>query len=489
MTEGRRSSAPGVPALVFLFWAAVTPLLFQQRLLNGDGDPARHIRHGLWILEHGGVIRQDPFSFTKPGDPFVGFEYGSQVLLALAHEWGGLAGVTLLAAFLIAATYALVARFLLRRGVDPLLAWLGAMAAAVVGQAHWMARPHLVTFVGTLLLLELLERERPLPVLPTAALFVAWTSLHGGVLFGFFLIGFYLAAAAWDRRWRDAARCGLGLLLAGAALFSTPYGTELPRHLGGFLEEPYLREQTGEFFSPDFRWLGMKPFLLAVLGTIAALAWSRRVPAASHLLVITGTLGMAFLAQRNVALFAITGLPLLLLHLDTEWQALPDKGGLRAGFAHGAQRAISWPWVAAGTLGLLLLARAHGRVGGSQLVADAFEPRVFPVAAVDSARAAGLTGRYFTEFTWAGYMLYAWPSEKVFIDGGTDFYGSELFRTHIGIRTLRPGWRDSLARWEVDRVLVQPKSGLAAELLRDRGWQQWYADSTAVLIVKGQAPR
>src|SRR5690606_21328584 len=172
MTRRHRGPAPGIPALVFLFWAIVTPLLFHQRLLNGDGDPARHLRHGLWILEHGSVIRQDPFSYTRPGEPFVGFEYGSQVLLALAHEWGGLAAVTLLAGRLRAGTCALVARFLRRRGVDPLLAWLGAMAAAVVGQAHWIARPHLVTFIATVLLLELLERERPVPLAATGALFL-----------------------------------------------------------------------------------------------------------------------------------------------------------------------------------------------------------------------------------------------------------------------------------------------------------------------------
>ena len=49
------------------------------------------------MLEHGTVIRQDPFSFTRPAAPYVGFEYGSQLLYAMAERAGGLPGVALLA--------------------------------------------------------------------------------------------------------------------------------------------------------------------------------------------------------------------------------------------------------------------------------------------------------------------------------------------------------------------------------------------------------
>ena len=38
-----------------------------------------------------------------------------------------------------------------------------------------------------------------------------------------------------------------------------------------------------------------------------------------------------------------------------------------------------------------------------------------------AARAEKLQGRIFHDFIWGGYLLYAWPEQKVFIDGGTDF--------------------------------------------------------------------
>src|SRR5688500_1471310 len=97
MPKPRTGFHPSLPVGFFLFWALLVPLFGGETMVNADGDPARHIRHGETILAQGDVIRNDPFSFTKPGEPFVGFEYGSQILPTLGHELGGTAGMVVLA--------------------------------------------------------------------------------------------------------------------------------------------------------------------------------------------------------------------------------------------------------------------------------------------------------------------------------------------------------------------------------------------------------
>ena len=82
-------------------------------MLNSDGDLARHLAHGRYMLEQRQLIRADPFSFTRPGAPFVGFEYGSQILYALVERFGGLPAVAVLAGLLIGSTYALLLRLYL----------------------------------------------------------------------------------------------------------------------------------------------------------------------------------------------------------------------------------------------------------------------------------------------------------------------------------------------------------------------------------------
>jgi hypothetical protein len=95
----------------------------------------------------------------------------------------------------------------------------------------------------------------------------------------------------------------------------------------------------------------------------------------------------------------------------------------------------------------------------------------------------------FNQFTWGGYLLYAWPELPVFIDGGTDHYGEELFNQYIQVWNLDPGWREVLTKWKIAWVLVDPRSRLAAELIREPepGWSIWGCDSVAVLLHRGAA--
>ena len=88
----------------------------------------------------------------------------------------------------------------------------------------------------------------------------------------------------------------------------------------------------------------------------------------------------------------------------------------------------------------------------------------------------------FNNFIWGGYLLHEWPEQRVFIDGGTDHYGEELFNEYIQVWNLEPGWRDVLRRRGIDLALIPPGSRLAHELVDGPGLDGWYCDSTAVIL-------
>jgi hypothetical protein len=106
------------------------------------------------------------------------------------------------------------------------------------------------------------------------------------------------------------------------------------------------------------------------------------------------------------------------------------------------------------------------------------------VAVVQRARAEHVTGRIYNDYTWGGYMIYAWPEQKVFIDGGADFYGPELTRTWSMIGQLQPFWRDSLERFGVDLALVPTGAAFTHELLHEPWWRLRDCDATAALLQK-----
>ncbi|MBA3259715.1 MAG: hypothetical protein H0T68_09650 [Gemmatimonadales bacterium] len=484
---------PSLFDLIFLLWVVIIPIGFGQRLINSDGDMARHIRLGEIMLTQGGLPRADLFSHTMGGRPFIAFEWGSEVAYAFAYRIAGLAGVAVFAGIVLALTYALVARFIIGRGGDPLLAYLVSMAAAVLSAAHWLARPHLFTMLAVVVLLELLHRERR-TLWPYLLLFVAWANLHGGYFYGCITIGLFacgelaeavLAPASERSHWLTKARHHLAA--AGVALVASlinPSGYRLLTHVAGFFGNSAILSYTHEFLSPDFHTFNGRIFLLALLAVITALAFSRRRPPLPTLFLLLVNVAFALISQRNIELFALVALPLLALHLDPEWRALPMLRRAKEVFQREHAGSFHGVGAALGALLMTGVALAGGAVAGVEIVANRFDPKVFPVAAVARARAEKLEGKLFNQFIWGGYLIHQWPEQRIFIDGATDFYGEALFKEYLQVWNLEPGWRDVLQRWDITLVLLPPRARLADELISDHGWSIWYCDSTAAILAR-----
>jgi hypothetical protein len=437
------------------------------------------------------MLRTDIFSYPMAGQQFLPFEWLSEVCHALVYRAAGLPGIAVFSGLLIGFTYALLVRFLLRRGVDPLLAFIVTMASAVGGAAHWLARPHLFTLLAIVVLLHLLEphgRSRS-RLWPFAALFAIWGNLHGGFLFGFIMIGLYLIGTGFtwleakgvarSESVRHARHLAAALGVAVLATLINPSGIELLTHLVGALRQREVVNNTAEYLSPDFHGSTAQIFLVTLLLVIAVLALAGRRPSWARLVVLLANVAFALIARRNIPLFSIVVLPLLALEYDREWRHLPEFG-MRRVFARDEGRRRAGLWSAGGLIVMCAIAFLHGPFDRLRLLPRDFDRRDFPIEAVLRAREAGLQGHLFNEFLWGGYLIHAWPEQKVFIDGGS--YGDDMVRNYAQILFRGRGWRDAMRRWNIELVLVPTSSPLAAELLLDREWVVWHRDSTAVLL-------
>jgi hypothetical protein len=309
--------------------------------------------------------------------------------------------------------------------------------------------------------------------------------VYGWVLIGLYLVG-SLGELLWSddkEPWRERVRYYRTMLVTAMTVtVLNPYGLELHRHLIGFFGKPFLMDNTAEFVSPDFHEPGAKVFLGILLFIFGSLTLRRRRPTLPRLMVMGIGAAFALISVRNIPLFGLTALPIFALHMDEVWRRLPDPGGVRGRFETTATRTSSLPWALPIAVLLCWVAAAGGRIGSLQLIWDRFDGTVFPVAAVAKARAEHLGGRLFSDFVWGGYVEYAWPEQKIFIDGGTDFFGEDVFREYASIKGLTPGWRDLLARRDISLMLLRRESTLAHEIARDGRWGLWYCDSLAVLL-------
>jgi hypothetical protein len=148
------------------------------------------------------------------------------------------------------------------------------------------------------------------------------------------------------------------------------------------------------------------------------------------------------------------------------------------------------PLVAVTVVMLGVLVLLSGRVGPVQVIQDEFSPEVFPVSAVAEAKAADLTGRtVFNEYLWGGYILYAWPEQRIFIDGMANFFGGALMEEYVTIQLGLQGWDMALRERGVDMLMLRPEVPLVSSARESPDWDVWSEDSVAVVFLRTGSDR
>ena len=132
-------------------WLVILLILLAQpwrtMMVSGDGDTCMHWRVGEWMLQHKQILRSDVFSYTRLGQPIVSKEWLSEIIFAAAGRWWGLYGLAVVAALVIATTFAFLHQQLLRETNDDAAALVVTLVGAWAACTHWLARPHVFSFL------------------------------------------------------------------------------------------------------------------------------------------------------------------------------------------------------------------------------------------------------------------------------------------------------------------------------------------------------
>src|SRR5262249_42602786 len=140
-----RSEPRSAQELFVLFVPALTVLaltVFGERLMI-DGDVFWHIAAGDWMIDHGTVLREDPFSYSFAGRPWHAHEWLSEIIIAGMYRAAGWNGLYVLTGLAFAATAFLIARQLLTQ-LDPVPALYLCMFAVADLKGWVMMRPHML---------------------------------------------------------------------------------------------------------------------------------------------------------------------------------------------------------------------------------------------------------------------------------------------------------------------------------------------------------
>ncbi len=481
------------------------PILFLALLLVGrermfrDPGTLWHTVVGERMLDARQVMRTDPFSFTFEGRPWIAQQWLAECLMALLHRAASLDGLLLGAAALLAATYSLIAARLMARGAGA--AGAAVVVALVLGASsfHFHARPHVFTIAlaawtfGALCDVESgRAAARRLWLLPPAM--ALWTNLHGGALGG--VVTILLAIAGWiavmlcipPRSARGASLLVAVGAAVGAAVLINPFGHELPRVWLALMNSrvlPAIMQEHGplEPGSPE-AWMIVA---LAALYLVVLFDSRRELLRVTWLLPLVWLL-LSMSRVRHAPIFAVLAAVAVaeMLPHSALLRLLRERGSLFAASGVGSSPPRAGRWIAPALVLLVLAVQTLGwrlpliGAGGARL-----STAYWPVEAVKklAEAAPGIARpRVFNQMSYGGYLIYALPRARVYIDDRCELYGDEFLRAYDALMR-DPALLDAeTARWSFDFALVSSRSKLAEYLRRHPAWHTVHRDDTATLF-------
>ena len=467
--------------------------------LLGDGDTGWHIRAGDWILDHHRLPTADFFSFTKPGQPWFAWEWLCEVSFAGIHRVAGMAGVILVSVLVLSVTSLLLFRLIRRRSRNSLVA-CALLAVAVLGMSlHFLARPHLFSFLFAAILLNLLEQRReagrdvPWIAIP---LFVLWANVHPAFAAGLVILAAYTAGELVNAltvsnpalRPEFLARFRRYVLLTAAcalAPLANPYGYRLYLHMYSFLSDSYALHHVGEYMVVDFRTPPGRMFeAMILLGALAAFSRLRKRDFAVPFLFVAWV-HLALTAQRNVPFFMMVMAAPVALWLEEALGALSQLRSsvqdAKRGAAASERPLRPFPLLSiVAFAAILMLLRAPG---SPPKFHPQYDPSVYPAAALPAVRQLGTSARLATTDLWGGYLIYRlYPEVRVFWDGRVDFYGTQYNQAAVDMFMGGCDWSRTLAEHRITAVLVPVNLPLASLLSQSVDWQPVYRDGMAILF-------
>jgi len=493
-----------------LFWLFATGAGWQ--VLLGDGDTGFHIRTGDYVLATGHVPVTDLFSFSKAGQPWYAWEWLSGAIFAVLHQLWHLKGVVFFCGVLISASVAALFRYMIFLGAEVMPALFLTFIASGAASIHYLARPHVFTFLFLVIAFYLLESDRRAPnwrIWLLAPLTALWANLHGGfaavfAILGLTGIGLLLEGLTESNfAWGAMVKPGLGpgsdkfvrfwrLFRVGAvslvATLANPYGYQLHTHILKFLSTTWWRKHIQEFQPPTFSDEEAMQFeILLVLGLMMAAVLIYRRNFVSALLVLFWA-HQALSSVRHVTIYVWVAAPIIAAELTRLWQSFSTTQSARsiAGILRDLSRDLSAKPLYTSVWGAVLV--AYLAVAPGQVWPKDFPDVKFPIGMLDRhaaklVPASGPQPKLLTTDEWGDYLIYKYyPRVRVFVDGRGDFYGEKHGTDFLSMMKTDHRWRQLLDKWDFDYALIPHEWGLSEVLKIDGRWRLVEDSSLGVLF-------
>lgn len=457
-----------------------------------DPDIWWHMRNAQYLVLHHHFLRQDMYSFTAAGKPWVNTEWLSEIPFYLAHQAFGLSGLKFLT-FALPSTIILLVLYICFQESRNFKASIVACAfASFLAKVSYGPRTILLGYVFLVVLLIILQRFRqrgtaPLWLVPL--LFCVWANTHGSWAIGmilFFLIGVAgLIGGSWGRiestRWTASQIRQLVLTGAAsvAALFINPYGWRLVYYPFDLAFKQKLNvAHVAEWVSVNFQDTRGKFVFALIVGLLLAALIRQCRWNLGEILIFIFALHTGLTHIRFLVLLGIVAAPIAAKLLDFFPPYEPKLDTPRLNVA-----------VIVIVIGMMIYFRPHE----AQIQKTVAE--TYPAGAISYLKAHPAQGNLVNFYLWGGYIEWNDPATKVFVDSRVDIFEYagvlqdylDLLGSDSLVRRINP----ILQKYNARYVLFPPGdsanpnlvgTGLIYLLQHDPNWRVAYQDKVSVLM-------
>ena len=436
-----------------------------------DPDLGWHLAIGNNFLQTGHFLRADIFSWTMPGYLWGNYYFVYEILVSWLFNNIGFLWLVLLFSTLISLGFVILVKKL------DFLNFLLILVAASISRWSLSVRPHVFSFLFFCVLLLLLEKRlfrkvRSAPVF--FGLFWIWANLHRGFVAGLMVFLTVFIIDWFFNRKKFSKWAPISLIGAVVATFLTPFHflvwtSGIFDDFGTYQNLLYIDEWQATIF-----FLPVNVFF-AVSGAVFAFTIFGKSLKKDPMWAVVGSFLFAFaFVSINFAIFWVA----FFVFFETRYFKLEVKTvGKFYKFLEGYLRVLVFAVVA------LIFSSATLSIPNLMSFNKVLLASKYPVEAVDFLKKRGDVGNLFNVYGWGGYIDFASPNVKVFIDGRMAGWKTDLGRSILGDYVkIHMGDCEVLKYYKIDALLLKANDSIRCF----EDFDKVYEDKVSKILVKSK---
>ena len=482
-----------------------------------DFDIWWHLRAGKYIVENHHILKEDIFSYTAEGRPWIDLHWLFQVVSFSIYDILGVNGLIILNVIVSLIAFIFLFRIGYTKGnfvISVACFILGVVAAS----NRFVSRPEIFTLLFVAIYLFVLHRYKyenrnyiwTLPILQ-----VLWVNMHALSIIGIGIVFAYLLgeAVSWKAglpfvksgEFTIKGRRYYKLLLVGVlmvlACFINPYGfkgvlfpfvlfTRIGTSTNIYAQSIIEFQRTFSVHPVPYDIFYYK--ILLLLSVITFLVNIKRTDL-SKILIYTAFLYLSLLARRNVAIFVLAATPFMVSNVNETLSSLKlrERAKLKL-----LPTTVLKRWTAVALCLFMVFSiwnvasnRFYLRMRIPASWGFGVNELFYPRRACDFVEENGISGPIFNNLGAGGYLIWRfYPSRKVFIDGRLEVYDTTHYALYQRTLSDEEVWKQVVNHYDINCVILSHIlpgiSDMIRRLSSDKNWKLIYYDDVAAVFLR-----